>query len=193
MGVCCCGTSGEPSDRRTCEEIGCDYYEDPTTSCTCALTVLLTEYLTTQSREDPVILLAAGGTYTSLYDLRDQILAKSRLGQQLLDYYHRFAEQAVTIARSDPDFIREALRVFLVGASFGRAVLREYDRRDRDAIGDRRFTGEAYESGIALLARFRQMAPDDAFDEPIQFLEREISRFVGMTPREALDTLMDDA
>lgn len=195
MGMCCCGSSGEPSDPGSCSEIGCDYFDDSSSSCIegCAFLSLLADYLATESNNDSVIQLAAGGTFTALYDLRDELLVRSSLGRQLLDYYREYAQRGLDIVSSEPDLLRETLRVFLVGASFGRAVLREHDGRSIEAIGERRFTGDAYESGVALLARFRDMAPDGEFDEPIDFLEREIGRFVGLTPREALDALMEGA
>jgi hypothetical protein len=84
MGMCCVGTSGEPTDQGTCLEIGGDYYDDPGQSCLsgglCAFLSALNEYLHEQYGEDPIVLLAAGGTYTSLYDLRDEVLAKSDVG-----------------------------------------------------------------------------------------------------------------
>jgi hypothetical protein len=76
-----------------------------------------------------------------------------------------------------------------MAASFGRAILREHDGRSRDEGRTRRFTPEAYESGVEFLRRFRETAGSGDFDEPITFAERQFGEFVGRSPRQVLEAL----
>jgi hypothetical protein len=193
MGVCCCGSSGEPSDRQSCSDIGCDYYEDPNTSCigaaACGVLTALAEFLATEYENDPIVLLAAGGTYTTLLDLGDVVLKRSSLGQEVLDRYFQFAAPAVAMIRADEDLFREALRVFLMYASFGRAILRAHYGKTPDEIGDRRYTRELHEKGVAVLERVGEVTKISQFDEVIEFAKREGDRFIGMSAWDVLQEL----
>jgi hypothetical protein len=97
----------------------------------------------------------------------------------------------MNIISSDPALLREALRVVLMDAAFGRVVLSGLDGRNEEAVGWRRYTREMHESGLVVLAQLRKLAADGEFDEPVAFLEREGARFVGMNGREILAILME--
>lgn len=189
MGTCCVGSSCEPSDQLDCDTIRGDYSPDNTTSKGCAFLTALSDYLHNRCAADPIILLAAGGTFSAIYDLRDVILSKSPLGKRILVYYQQYASKGVEILMKEPKLLGETLRVFLIGASFGRAILQAYDGRSEATLKDRTFTKEAYERGLALIKQFRTLVADASFDEPLAFLEQEISRFIGASPGQALDIL----
>ena len=204
MGICCCGSDGVPSTREDCAEIGCTYFEDsevaPCLSSNggpCALLSALHDHVAAKSGTDPVVMLAAGGTFTALQDLRDEILDRSRFGIELLARYREHAPRAMEIISSDQqELMEETLGVFLTGASFGMAILRHHHGRRGQALGPRRFTKETYDRGRAVLQRFREVSAsqgeEERFREPLEFVEREIEFFVGKTPGEARRRLMEE-
>jgi hypothetical protein len=179
MGMCCCGSDGEPSDERTCKQIGCDYYEDPATSCLapdglCALPAAVATHLDREGRGDPVVLLASGGTFRALYDLRDVVLRKSDLGRQVMALYGEHSSRAVEVARRDPALLMETMRVFLLAASIGREVLRVH----LGLRSERRLTPAAFEAARELMQRLRAAAGDGSLDEPARFLNAELEALV---------------
>lgn len=189
MGECCVGSRCEPSDRETCEEIGGHYREEPET---CFGLRALTNYLATTSNGDPVTLLAAGGTYDGLYDIRDVILVNSRFGRELLEHYRRHSESVVKAIRSDEKLLWEVLRAFLVAAAFGRAVLTVHDKRDHSGVGDRRLTEASFTRGLAALRRVQEGMEGDSLEVVVAFCENEIGKFVGMSAREVYLALVED-
>ncbi len=197
-GLCCCGVDPEPYLREECAEAGCTFHENSKRApCfgNCALLTALHDNLAAKSGNDPVVMLAAGGTFTELQNLRDEVLERSRFGKGLLDRYREHAPRAMDIISTDQELMEETLRVFLVGASFSGAILRHHHGRG-EAVGPRHFTRETYDSGRAVLQRFRELSASqgeaERFREPLEFVEREIERFVDNTPEEALRRLMEE-
>jgi len=197
MPVCCCDGEAYASGPQTCAELGqdCRFYFD-LNQCPkrlCSFLGLLTEFLGEESRNNEVILSASSGTFASLYELRDELLPRSQLGQQLIQYYDRYADRAASIIRADPNLLQEALRVFLVGAAFSQTILRVLHGTAREEVRARRYTQHAYESLISVIARFRDVAGDAAtdFEEPLSFLEREIAPLVGRSSEEVLSMLLE--
>jgi hypothetical protein len=149
--------------------------------------------LTNASNGDPVQILAAAGTFSSLYELRDEILAQSRLGQQLIKYYDEYMGNAVELLESDPDLLQETLQSFLVAARFGQTLLRvHYGTRVITGRQDE-FKPQAYETVLAVIARFRQLAAisETDFAVPLAFLDREIFPLIGRSAEEVLDKLLN--
>src|SRR6266852_4406428 len=111
MGICCVGSSCEPSDQLDCDMLHGEYRDDHP-SRGCAFLTALSDYLHNTCAADPIILLAAGGTYSAIYDLRDVILSKSPLGKRILDYYQQYASKGIEILMKEPKLLGETLRVF---------------------------------------------------------------------------------
>lgn len=188
MGMCCCGSDGEPSDERTCKQIGCDYYEDPATSCLapCPLPAAIATHLDREGSGDPVVLLASGGTFRALYDLRDVVLRQSDLGRRLMALYGEHSGRAVEVARRDPALLMETMRVFLLAATIGREVLRVR----LGLRSGRRFTPAAFEAARELMQRLRDAAGDSSLDEPARFLDAELGALVDRDADEILAALL---
>jgi hypothetical protein len=196
MAVCCKDGQIIPAvGSADCERSGGTWYEDFDTcpGRPCAFLGALNKYLTNASNGDPVQSLAATGTFSSLYELRDEILAQSGLGQELISYYDNYMGSAVELLESAPDLLQEALQSFLVAARFGQSLLRVHHGTG-DAAGRRdEFKLQWYETVVAVIARFRQLAAnaEKDFEEPLAFLDHEIRPLIGRSAEEVLDILLN--
>jgi hypothetical protein len=184
--ICCSDdgqliSAGGPSE---CRIAGGTWYTDRE-NCPrkiCAFLGLLNQVLAERSRNDPVLRLAASGTFASLYDLRDRVLEASGLGRRLLEYYEQHSERAVGIIRSDPELLQDTLRAFLLAADFGNALVRVHCGATSDSVSRREYSPEAYEAALDIIARFRRAAGNDAadFDEALDFIRGGIEPLVGL-------------
>jgi hypothetical protein len=123
-GVCCFGTTCEPSDRATCQQAGGDFNRPSPVGGVCFITQTILDYLNEEHGNDLVVQLMAGGTYSLLFEARDQILNKWELGQKALELYRKHGAEVLKLTRSDREVRRHVLLVFFKLAMFSRALLR---------------------------------------------------------------------
>src|SRR5688572_29760830 len=117
---CCFDRRGEPNnlDRDQCHLAGDTWQERSKCEGNCTVVGALAYFLQETYAHDSMALLAARGTFHTVYDVRDNVLATTPIGQEFLDVYKRYSESVFEVVRSDPDLLKETMRLVLIGASF---------------------------------------------------------------------------
>jgi hypothetical protein len=106
-----------------------------------------------------------GGTYSLLYDARDQILKKWTIGRKALELYRKHGQEVLELTRKDRELRRHLLFTFLRLAMFSRALLRYMRTDDEDATSKGRYTLGLHKELVALSYRFDASgASPDAVD-----------------------------
>jgi hypothetical protein len=140
---------------------------------------------------DPILDLAAYGTFESLYDLRDLLLSKSRYGQEILDVYASFRDRAFEIAAENPPLLRDSLYFFTLLAVHGDRMLRVWagiypaDNAEQ-AFCDARLI----DFGRDLVSRFRESTDSGELDEGLDFLESQLAGVQDRTVGEILELIV---
>jgi hypothetical protein len=186
MGYCKCNSSGEEtSDPETCAEIGC-VYTDEKPGGGCFLGDLLNYYAHENLGADALALLSIGPAFAALNDFRNVILAHTAVGRQMIAYHDRFNQDALLLAKANPDIFRRTLRTCLLTFTFSRAMLRcHFTGRD----DGRHFTQRMFETAVRLINEFESKSGDPELKRALHELEAEVERYVGLTPSEALKVL----
>lgn len=187
QGLCCIGTSCQPADKEACREWGGKFIEkDDDDDGICLTTMALNHYLFRV--RDPVLLLYAGGTYNSLYEVKDRVLENSPLGEIFLNYNREFANKEVKkIITSHPRIFRDAVYVFLVAASFSRAILREMTSPGSET--ERLWTQEAAAHVDRVIDRIKKVTKIEQHHLALNHLHIVNQRCINLNPREVLEII----
>lgn len=193
MGLCCAGSQGEPSDADTCRRIGGDYHEKSTESCisTCAFLGALHDYVDKTTNSDPVVLLAMGGTYSTLYDFRDHVLKRCEVGRKVLSLYREHSARAIALLLHEPELLVETLRAFLMVASFSREIVRvAHGARGADDP-ERRLNRKMYKLVEKVGQGLREVGAGE-LDEPVDYALAMFHKMIEMTPEDVFASLRVD-
>jgi hypothetical protein len=151
-GVCCFGSTCEPSDPATCQQAGGDYNRSSPTGV-CFITQIIQDYLKEEHAHDGVVWLLAGGTYSLLYEARDRILEKWAVGRRALELYREHGAEVLQLARKDRELRRHILFTFLKLAMFSRVLLRHLWTGKTPPDTKARYTLAMHKELIALMYR----------------------------------------
>jgi hypothetical protein len=180
---CCIGSKCEWTDPKTCQELRGEC--KPPDDGPCTTKNLLGDYL--KKVKDPVILLLTGGTFNSLDEFRDRFLAGTALGETLLRYNREFADHGRAIMRRDPSTFEEAVHVFLMAASFSRAILREMDKPGSEA--ERIWSIEAAKRADKIIERVMELTKEEHQQLALQHVREINRRCMELNPREIIDLI----
>jgi hypothetical protein len=151
-GVCCAGSTCEPSDPESCAQIGGDY-KSSAPSGACFVTRIILDYLDEEHAHDSVVRQMAGGTYSLLYDARDQVLMKCTIGQKCLEHYRKYGPELLELTRKDWELRRHVLFTFFKLASFSRVLLRYLWISNAEFKSTVRYTSSLHKELFALICR----------------------------------------
>jgi hypothetical protein len=180
MGWCSIGSHGEACDRATCDDIHGDYNDQPPSGC------LLLSVL----QDERAILMASTLMYPAIIDFRDTLLKPSPVGARMNEYFDRFYEEAVSIARADPELVTDIVWVVEYGSPFIRAMLgedlsaRTFGQTPTTYLAER-LRPQTVEALIGVIDRFRRAASPE-FVAALDDFQTQVQGYVDLTPQEAL-------
>jgi hypothetical protein len=91
-------SSNEGCDPEACKEVGGKY--EPKPGLCFLLSVL---------DDERAILMASTLMYPAMTQFRDEVLVRYPVGQRMLRYFERFYNEAISIAKQDPDLINDVI------------------------------------------------------------------------------------
>jgi hypothetical protein len=193
--TCCCIPPHEPSDNARCWPVSsCDQCGgDPDCACretvppVCVAARMAEDHLVTPFIEQPAMITAVADTYVTMYDVRD-LLRLSDLGQRVLQYGKEVSDETARIAAEDPELGDRIFETLMRALSFARAMDRERLRPGASPY-ERRFSQDDFDFGVRVADDVRSRTRDGALIAALDDLQDQASRFIGLTPAEALGVL----
>jgi hypothetical protein len=177
-GVCCVGSTCQPSTAGECQQIGGDYKPGGASGGVCFVTQVIIDYLDEEHGHDGVVRLMAGGTYSLLYEARDEILRKSDIGRRALELYRKHGAEVLTLTREDREIRRHVLYTFFKLAAFSHVMLRFVWSRNI-ATASCHYTAALNKELYALIFRLEAAGLSAESISDIRSLMDEAQIFVG--------------
>lgn len=180
-GVCCIGSNCEPSSEAECKQINGDFKPGPPKPVgICFMTQVILDYLDEEHKNDGIVRLIAGGTYSSLFDARDHILKKCVIGRKALDIYRKHGMEVLLLSRKDWELRRQMLYTFLKLAMFSRALIRYvmYGQTEPESKGS--YTMAMHKELIALTYRLEASGASVAVGEDFRSLLADVQDKVDL-------------
>jgi hypothetical protein len=186
MGYCQVGGNTQPCTQEECAEAGGNYFDSPDDhpgGC----------FLLSVLGDERAILMAGTMMYPTMIQFRDEIMRRTPLGRRLIAYFDEFYEEAKKVARKDPKLITEVVWLSVYITPFLQVMLGLKPVPDstietplsRLASQYRPSTHKAF---LSVVNRFKA-AGSKGFVAALNDSEKIISRFVGLSPNEALTEL----
>jgi len=158
----------------------------------CALVTRLADHLNREVGHDDVSTFSTWATLDLLYDFRDEVLEESATGKHVLTLYRRHSTRAMQLIEHDRHLVIEALRLCVLGTLFARRVLAARTGRRIRGNPDAPLDPTVAKRVFVLLARLRELAPDDELDEPIAFAESMLVRIRSLSPPQVWELLQQE-
>ncbi len=137
-------------------------------------------------------ILDLGRTYQSAVDFRDEVLGSSPVGKRMIKTYYKYNPAILQIVLGNYELLAESLRTWKSILPFVRATdALATGRFDELAEQHRqlRFNKRVHDRVIRLLDRLRSESEDKGFHAALSDVKEELSRYVGLTPEEALERI----
>ena len=166
-----------------CAAAGGVYSESKPPEGDCFLSTILTRSLAQT-------ILELGRTYQVQMAFRE-LLQSSAVGKRMVILYYKHNPTMQLIARHDPLLLAESINTWLSVLEFVTATT-VVASRNSDASPEYsklRFNKQLHDRVVQLLNRFGEGSKDKRFQLALKEVEQELSRYVGLTPGEALKTL----
>jgi hypothetical protein len=185
MGYCSLGGTKQPCTQEECAEQGWHYSDTVGNGKICFLLSVL--------GDERAILITGTMMYPAMIQFRDDIMRRTPLGRRLIAYFDEFYEEAKRLARKDPKLVTEVVWLAIYVSPFIQAMLGQKPVPDstietplsRLASEYRLSTHKAFTS---VVNRFKAKG-SKKFVAALTDSEKIVSRFVGLTPNEALREL----
>jgi hypothetical protein len=186
MGYCQVGGNTQSCTPEDCSEFDGHYFDKPGDfpgGC----------FLLSVLDDERAILMAGTMMYPAMIQFRDEVMRRTPLGRKLIGYFDEFYEEAKKVARKDPKLVTEVVWLATYVSPFiqtmlGQRVVPESPIEtplSRLASEYRPSTHAAFSS---VVARFKARG-SKKFAAALDDSEKIISRFVGLSPHEALREL----
>jgi hypothetical protein len=181
MGWCSAGSSGEPCDPETCQQINGDYSDKPRGPIGCLLLSAL--------EDERAVLMASTLLYPPLFAFRDDVLARTTLGQRMLDHFRTHYEEAKKILQEDDDLVTDLIWALEYVLPYIRAMLGEDLSPGRNGYTPTTYVAEQLRPQTAdflvfVVDRFAEKA-SPAFTEAIDDFKKNLSHFIDLKPEAA--------
>jgi hypothetical protein len=163
-----------------CAAAGGVYSETDPNAKFCFVATILT-------RSYGLAILELGASYETASAFRDEVLASSPLGQHMVDAYYKYNPAILSVVMGDYPLMAEAMTAWKSILAFVTATVATA-RGEVAEFQELRYTKEQHAQVTAVLERLRAKSPDPSFNAFITEVNEEMARYVGMSPREALET-----
>lgn len=150
IGLCCAGSSCEPSDEGSCNAVGGNWTPPPDDGDSCSCEEIIRSYINGELGGEPLVALLAGGTYSLMRAARDEIVRKSKLSHVLLPFLDQKHPDLVRLMQANPDLRRQLLLTLLRFAALTRIMLRYIQDRDSNPRGEGRYTRPLHNELLSL-------------------------------------------
>jgi hypothetical protein len=187
VGYCQIGGSTQPCTQEECAEFGGGYGDNPVGDGCFLLSVMSDEHSK---------MMAANFIYPTMLAFRDEICQRTPLGRRFVRYSEEFHDEAADIARKNPDLITDLLWLMTYVTPYWQAMLGQKPYSGASAVTPvgvlaSEFRPSTYRSVLELIRKLKQHA-SPRFVTAAADLEETLSRFVGLTPEEALREMRRD-
>lgn len=142
-------------------------------------------------------ILELGTTYPIALDFRDQILLETRIGKRFLDLYYDNLDTTFETTTADYHLIAEFIETWLAVQPFVKGLLEangagEWQGRSKHA-DDVLYHEQVHKRVTNLLEHFQGSSPSPDYTEVLQELCAELDRYVGLSARDVLALLREEA
>jgi hypothetical protein len=188
-GNCLVGTNYFHVDNKeTCDAALGTYYPDGTGTGTKDTTLCFISSILTRTLAQTILNL--GTTYQAQLDFRDKVLNTSPAGKRFVKLYYGINPAMLAVAAANFALLGKAIDTWYTISPFVAAVVRTASDADAGASLNRvRFTKTSHRKVISLFGDLRTHSQDKALKRALDEVERELNRYVGLTPSAALAML----
>jgi hypothetical protein len=136
-------------------------------------------------------ILNLAATYGTAVAFRNNVLAVSARGRELLKHYYVFLPEIYAVASRDLGLAHEAALTWLEIYPFVLAVVRTAEGEDAPtSSGAAAFGERPLARFLALVDRFRESTHHAAFSCFLGELREEIAGYAGVSPSDALERIL---
>lgn len=181
-GLCCVGSTCEPSDLGSCNQIGGNWTPppEPEDDGWCFATRVIRDYLGDDLHDDAIAVLLSGGTYALLKDARDVILRRWRFGLTALRLYRKHGAEVVRLTRRDRELRRQVLVAFLRLAAFSRVLLRYGAQAGAGSYAKVRYTLSLHKELLSVTYRLDASGASKGLTSSLRSLLETAEEFVDL-------------
>lgn len=146
----------------------------------CFITTIMTRALSQN-------MLDLGKTYSAQIKFRDQVLDSSSFGKQMIALYYKFNPVLIPIALRNFGLIAKAIQVWFTIYPYVQAVvnLSEGISMSKELF----FAKETYDEILKITDEIRRETSNTELHDALSYIEKELSKYVGLSPKEALNLL----
>lgn len=177
------GQDWEPGWTSEACAAGGGQYSEGNPSAICFVRTILTRSL-------GEAILELGQTYDTAVAFRDKILSSTPEGKRLVALYYRHNPAMVGRMSGDYELMGESIATWVLIVPFIEGMVESGKKAGSKDSRDLQFTRDMHERVVGLLDRLAGRQPDESLAALIEQVKAESAKFVGRTPKEALETFL---